>query len=135
VSAPAWSAPVRYAECDQQGIVFNSHYLLWCDEAVTRWFAAGGSSYPELAERGLDTKVVSSTLDWSSSARYGDVVDVAARTDRIGRTSFTVAFDVRVGDRLCCAVRTTYVLVDAEGAPTPVPDDLRRAWESGPRDG
>ncbi len=31
----AWSAPVRYAECDMQGIVFNAHYLLYADEALT----------------------------------------------------------------------------------------------------
>jgi acyl-CoA thioester hydrolase len=126
-----WTAPVRYAECDQQGIVFNSHYLLWCDEAVTAWFEAGGASYAQLTARGLDTRVVASTLDWSSSARYGDVVEVRTRTDRVGRTSFVVAFDVLVGERLCCRVTTTYVLVDEAGAPTPVPDDLRRAWEPG----
>jgi acyl-CoA thioester hydrolase len=124
----SWTAPVRYAECDQQGIVFNSHYLLWCDEAVTGWFAATGATYAHLAARGLDTKVVSSTLDWTASARYGDVVEVRTSTDRIGRTSFVLAFDVLVGERTCCAVRTTYVLVDADGRPTPVPDDLRRAW-------
>ena len=123
-----WSAPVRYAECDQQGIVFNAHYLLWCDEAVTAWFTATGTSYAELAGRGLETKVVSSTLDWSSSARWGDVVEVDVRGERIGRTSLTVAFDVRVGERLCCRVRTTYVLVDAGDRPTPVPDDLRAVW-------
>lgn len=125
-----WSAPVRYVECDQQGIVFNAHYLVWCDEAVTRWFADTGADYAALTARGLDTKVVSSTLDWTSSARYGDVVEVVTRTDRVGRTSFTVAFAVAVGDRQCCTVRTTYVLVDDAGRPTPVPDDLRRAWEA-----
>jgi acyl-CoA thioester hydrolase len=124
-----WSAPVRYVECDQQGIVFNAHYLVWCDEAVTRWFEATGASYAALTARGLDTRVVSSTLDWSSSARYGDVVDVRARTERVGRTSFAVAFDVTVGERLCCRVTTTYVLVDDDGRPTPVPGDLRAAWE------
>lgn len=123
-----WTAPVRYAECDQQGVVFNAHYLLWCDEAVTAWLAGTGTSYDQLHARGLDTKVVSSTLDWTSSAQWGDVVEVEARTDRVGRTSFTVAFDVRVGSRSCCTVRTTYVLVDADGTPTPVPDDLRRGW-------
>jgi acyl-CoA thioester hydrolase len=125
----AWSAPVRYVECDQQGIVFNAHYLVWCDEAVTRWFEDTGADYAALTARGLDTRVVSSTLDWLSSARYGDVVDVEARTDRVGRTSFAVGFDVRVGERVCCRVVTTYVLVDDAGAPTPVPDDLRAAWD------
>jgi acyl-CoA thioester hydrolase len=123
-----WSAPVRYAECDQQGIVFNSHYLLWCDEAVAVWFERTGASYAALHARGLDAKVVASALEWRGSARWGDSVDVDVRADRIGRTSFAVAFTVRVGDRTCCEVRTTYVLVDLEDRPTPVPDDLRAAW-------
>lgn len=128
----AWTAPVRYAECDQQGIVFNAHYLVWCDEAVVGWFRATGAGYDALLGRGLDTRVVSSTLDWSSSARYGDVVEVDVGTDRVGGSSFVVAFDVRVGDSRCCRVRTTYVLVDADGRPTRVPDDLRTAWEAVP---
>lgn len=123
-----WTAAVRYAECDSQGIVFNAHYLTWCDEAATAWFAETGTNYPALLARGLDTRVVSSRLDWSSSARWGDAVDLRVRPDRIGRTSFVLAFDVRVGDRSCCQVHTTYVLVDHDGSPTPVPPDLRAAW-------
>lgn len=123
-----WTAAVRYAECDQQGIVFNGHYLTWCDEAATAWFAATGTSYPELLARGLDTRVVSSTLDWSSSAGWGDVVDVDVALERVGRTSFALVFDVLAGDRSCCRVRTTYVLVDEQGRPTPVPADLQAAW-------
>lgn len=129
-----WSAPVRYAECDQQGIVFNSHYLLWCDEAVTAWFAATGTAYDVLHARGFDTKVVSTTLHWTSSARWGDVVEVDATAEAVGRTSFTVSFGIRVGERLCCTVRTTYVLVDRDDVPTPVPPDLRAAWLGQPAD-
>ncbi len=28
----------RYAEIDQQGVVFNGHYLTWFDEACTGLF-------------------------------------------------------------------------------------------------
>ena len=123
-----WSAPVRYGECDQQGIVFNAHYLAYADEASTSWFAATGTTYGALRERGLDMVVKASTLEWSSPARYGDVVEVDAACERVGRTSFEVAYAVRVGERACCAVRTTYVLVGADGGPVRVPDDLRASW-------
>jgi acyl-CoA thioester hydrolase len=66
---PVWSAPVRYAECDQQGVVFNGHYLTWCDEAATAWMAAVGTPYDALHTRNLDTRVVATALEWSSSAR------------------------------------------------------------------
>ena len=126
----AWSAPVRYAECDMQGIVFNSHYLAYADEAVVGVLAQLGTPYDALLARGLDTAVVASELTWSSPARYGDVVHVDGEVERIGRTSFTVVFTIAVEDRLSCRVRTTYVLTDLERSPTPVPDDLRQAWLS-----
>jgi acyl-CoA thioester hydrolase len=125
---PAWSAPVRYAECDQQGVVFNAHYLAYADEAVEHVLQQQGVSYRELLSRGLDTSVVASELQWSSPARWGEVVEVDGAVEHVGRTSFVVALTISVGERLCCRVRTTYVLVDAERTPTPVPDDVRTAW-------
>ena len=123
-----WSAPVRYAECDAQGVVFNGHYLTWCDEAVTAWLVQSGIGYEQLLGRGLDFFVVRSELSWSSSARWGDTVDVDASPDRIGGSSFAVRFEVRVGDRTCCTVVTTYVMVGPDKKPTRVPDDLRAVF-------
>jgi acyl-CoA thioester hydrolase len=127
-----WSSPVRYAECDGQGVVFNSHYLLYADEALTSLLRVLGTPYEDLLARGLDTAVVASELTWVAPARYGDVVEVDAEVERIGRTSFTVAFTIGVDDQPCCRVRTSYVLTDLDRAPTAVPDDLREAWLSVP---
>ena len=123
-----WSATVRYAECDQQGVAFHGHYLTWADEAATALMAARGMPYVTLRTRGLDTSVVASTLSWSSSARWGDLVEVDGVVERLGRTSFTFILTIRVDQRVCCVVTTTYVLVDDEGRPVPLPEDLRQAW-------
>ena len=128
-----WSSPVRYAECDQQGVVFNGHYLTWADEAGTAWLASRGTPYEALLGRGLDMVVKASTLTWSAPARWGDTVEVAAALARLGRTSYVLELDVRARGRSCCVVTTTYVLVGDGGAPVPVPDDLRAAW-GGPDD-
>ncbi len=117
-----WSAPVRYGEVDAQGIVFNSHYLLYCDEAVTAFFAARG-----MATASDDIRLVNSNLTWSASARWGDVVDVDAECTRVGRTSFAMTFGVRVGDTSVCRVETTYVHTDRDGTPTPIPAEVRSA--------
>lgn len=126
--AATWSAPVRYAECDMQGIVFNAHYLLYADEAMNAWCEQVGHPYPTLLERGLDTRVVASSLTWSAPARWGEVLEVDVAARRVGRTSFGLESTVHVGERVCCRVETTYVLTDRDGRPTPVPDDLRAAW-------
>jgi acyl-CoA thioester hydrolase len=115
-----WSAPVRYAEVDQQGVVFNSHYLLYCDEAMGTFCAQRGlQDFVELV------RLVASSLTWSGPAHWGDVIEVDVRCTRVGVTSATLAFDVRAGGRPCCAVETTYVYADEAGTPQPIPDEMR----------
>jgi acyl-CoA thioester hydrolase len=67
-------------------------------------------------------QVVSSTLTWRSSARWTETVSVDVACTRVGRTSFTLEFVVRVADRVCCEVTTTYVNNDETWHPAPVSD-------------
>jgi acyl-CoA thioester hydrolase len=120
MSHSTWLAPVRYVEADQQGLVFNAHYLTYCDEAFGAF----------CAERGLlsfaeQVYVVSSTLSWTASARWGDLVEVRTRCLRVGRTSAVIGFEIRASGRDCCQVETVYVLTDAHGVKTPIPDSVR----------
>src|SRR5215207_9744917 len=92
----AFSLPVvpRYAEVDQQGVVFNGHYLTWFDEACTGLLDHLGVGYPELMADGYDFQVVHSEIDFSASVRWRDAVRVTAECTRVGSTSFTVGFTV-----------------------------------------
>ena len=69
---------------------------------------------------------MTSALTWRSPARWGETVDVDVDCPRTGRTSFTLAFTVRVGERVCCTVETVYVHTDGRGTPHPL-DDADRA--------
>jgi acyl-CoA thioester hydrolase len=121
---PVWSSPVRFVECDQQGIVFNAHYLVWADEAVNTWWADRGVDWAAVNAQGIDYVVVASALEWRSSARYGDTVEVDADLEKLGRTSLTLRFVIRVGERECCVVRTTYVCTTG-GTSSPWPEEIR----------
>ena len=125
-----WSAPVRFAECDQQGVAFNAHYLTWADEAVNAWWAAAGLPSGSLAAWGLEYYVKATALDWVSSTRYGETVTVDVESAALGRTSLTLGFTVRVADRVCCTIRTTYVAT-ADGRPSPWPDEVRALLSAG----
>lgn len=116
MTSPTWSASVRYAEADQQGVVFNAHYLLYCDEAMGAFCIQ--HSILEFAEL---VRLKTSTLTWHAPARWGDVVDVYVSCTRIGRTSLTVRFDIRVAGADCATVDTVYVYADESGVPQPIP--------------
>ena len=115
-----WSAPVRYGEVDQQGVVFNAHYLLYCDETLNAF-----CRQRDLLEFAELVRLVTSTLTWQGPAHWGDVIEVDARCARIGTSSVTMAFDITASGRPCCTVETVYVHADAAGTPQPIPEDVR----------
>jgi acyl-CoA thioester hydrolase len=125
-----WSAPVRFVECDMQGVVFNAHYLVWADEAVNAWWERRAVDWSALNAAGVEYLVVASALTWRSSPRWGDTVVVEAEPEELGRSSLTVRFVIRVADRECCVVRTTYVCTVA-GTSAPWPDDVRERVSAG----
>ena len=116
---------VRYGEVDMQRVVFNAHYLAYCDDAADLWFRTIGAP---LETGAWDVMVKKATVTWSGAARVHDelVIDVAVR--RWGNTSFDVGFDGRVGPEPVFSADITYVAVRTGTTETvPVPDEFRAA--------
>jgi acyl-CoA thioester hydrolase len=137
----SFSLPVvpRYAEVDQQGVVFNGHYLTWFDEACTGLLDHLDVSYPGLIASGHDIQVVHSEIDFMGPVRWRDSVRVEVHCERIGSTSFTLGFSVRRseagsrGTEEQTAVRghNVYVVVSTDDwAKRPIPAVLRAALTS-----
>ncbi|MCH9667585.1 MAG: acyl-CoA thioesterase [Actinomycetia bacterium] len=131
----AFSLPIvpRYAEVDQQGVVFNGHYLTWFDEACTGLIEDLGLTYPDLVSSGYDFQVVHSEIDFRAPVRWRDQVRVTAVCTRIGATSFTVGFGVRcktagADERIAVQGHNVYVVVSTEDwTKRPIPGMLRDA--------
>lgn len=130
-----FSLPIvpRYAEVDQQGVVFNGHYLTWFDEACTALLDDLGVAYPELIAGGHDFQVVHNEIDFKTPVRWRDEVRVAAECTRVGATSFTIEFTVsartnNADERVAVRGHNVYVVVSTQDwAKRSVPDVLRRA--------
>jgi acyl-CoA thioester hydrolase len=126
-------APVRYLEADQQGVVFNMWYLAYFDEAMTGFLQARGLPYAALQAGGHDVQVVHTELDWRGALRWGDEARVTVRPDAVGRTSFTLAFEVRGdGTDVLVTGRTVYVCIRTDGSgKTAIPEHLRSVLAGG----
>ncbi len=127
---------VRYQEVDLQNVVFNAHYLGFCDVACAAWLreAIGWTGVGD----DIDWMLVKATIEWQGSATYGDVLDVDCGIARWGNTSFDVAYRGTVGDRPVFTATITYVcVVPGTKDTTPVPDRMRDhlAEVPGPSDG
>jgi acyl-CoA thioester hydrolase len=119
---------VRYAEVDQQGVVFNAHYLTWFDEAMTAFLIERGLPYPAMTEAGYDVMLVRSEIDWRAGVRWLDEVAVQVSPARFGRTSFILDFAVVRDGEAVVDGRTVYVCVGADDQqPREIPGALRDA--------
>lgn len=120
---------VRYAECDPQGIVFNSRYLEYFDIALTELWREAVGPYEEVMERhGVDLVVAEATVRYRSSLRFDEEFDLLAAVRRLGTTSTTIAIHVVRDNDLIAEGELRHVFVGrGTGAKTAIPDPLRRA--------
>jgi acyl-CoA thioester hydrolase len=120
-----------YFQFDQQGVVFNMWYFAWFDDAMTQFLSEVGYPYAAMNADGFDAQLVHTEADWREAVRYGEQVVIDVATERVGSTSFTLSFGVRVGAQARSTGRTVYVVVSTDGSgKRPVPPKLRAALES-----
>jgi len=127
---------VRWAEVDMQGIVFNGHYLMYFDTAVSGWWRALALPYQAtMAGLGGDFFVKTSRLEYHASARLDDLVDVGVRVGRFGNSSMLLQCAVFRGDALLVSGELLYVFADpATQTSQPIPQafrDVVQAFEAG----
>jgi len=86
---------VRWAEVDKQAVVFNAHYLLYCDVCVTEYWRAVGVRYPDdFAAQGSDLFVRKSTVEYFSAAYYDDELEICGRIAQLGTSSMSFVVEI-----------------------------------------
>ena len=122
---------VRYIECDAQGVVFNSHYLAYCDVGVTELWRAAFGSYEEMFKGGVDMVVAEARVRYLDGLRFDDAFDIVITVGRLGETSATIEFALeRAGAEVCAECELRYVFVRAGTVEKiAIPSDVRTGLE------
>jgi acyl-CoA thioester hydrolase len=125
--------PVRYADTDAQGHVFFANYATFMDEGLTYLLAHIGLPYAAIeADLGVMCVYAATESRFKARTFFGDTLAVQVTVSRIGRTSFSTAYEIRRPDgTLAAEGALTSVCLDVQTrAPVPVPDPLRAALET-----
>jgi len=120
---------VRWAEVDMQKIVFNAHYLMYFDTAISDYWRALALPYEAAMEHlGGDLYVKKAGVEYHASARYDDQVDIGLKCERIGNSSLLFRGGVFRGEQLLVEGELLYVYANpATQKSQPVPQPLRDA--------
>ena len=127
---------VRWVEVDMQQIVFNGHYLMYFDTAVTEYWRSLAMPYAAtMHQLGGDLYVKKASVEYHASAEMDDFLDVCMRCDRIGNSSMTFVGAIFRGDELLITSELVYVYADpvakkSQSIP-PALRDLLEGYERG----
>lgn len=85
-----------------------------------------GGEHPmdRLRREGHVLPVVEAEASFEAPLRAGDDVVIETSVPTAGESSFTPEFEIRRGDMVAATGSATFVLVDGEFEPTPLPDWL-----------
>jgi acyl-CoA thioester hydrolase len=86
---------VRYAETDQMGHVYNSHFLTYFEVARTEYLRTLGTAYRDMEAEGSHLVVVEAHCKYLSPARYDDLLEIDTWVDRLRPTRIDFRHVVR----------------------------------------
>jgi acyl-CoA thioester hydrolase len=118
---------VRYGECDAQGVVFNAHYFMYFDVALTELWREAIGPYGAMIENGTDMVVAEARARYLAPAGFDDELEIEVEVTRLGTTAMTTRMTVRREGTVVVEGDMRHVFVDpATKLKKPIPDDIRR---------
>jgi acyl-CoA thioesterase YciA len=106
---------IKPEDLNSHGTLFGGSVLAWIDEEAAIYVIC------QLGNSNIATKFMSE-IDFVSSAKLGDIIEIGMETVAFGRTSITVRCEVRHKFTLQPIIRIekiVFVHLDKNGRPTP----------------
>jgi acyl-CoA thioester hydrolase len=116
-----WQSRVAFVDTDASQRIHYTAMLKHFEAAESEFLRSLGFSYRDMKKLGLDWPRVHVDCDYFSPPFYDDLMDIAVSVERVGRTSFTLAFDVTIAGVQVSKGRITVVCV-RDGKAHPLPE-------------
>ena len=108
-----WNTRIRFADTDASGRIHYSALFLHVEAAEMEFFRAIGMPFPALLSMEVKFPRVHAEADYLGALRSDDPIEISVWVERIGRASYTLAFEVTTEGRL--AGRSKIVVACMDG--------------------
>lgn len=114
---------LAYGDCDAVGISYFAINYPWMERTYSVWLHSFGlASHTLLDTVGVYTVGLKSECQYITSCKVFDELTCTVALDRIGTTSYTLAFDFERGDELVAQGRMTFAVRNPDGSKAAIPD-------------
>jgi acyl-CoA thioester hydrolase len=116
----------RFRDLDPMGHVNNAVYLTWIETARIEFLRRLGT-FDEPDTGGMAMILARVEVDFRSAVGFGEEIEIAVRTSRLGTKSFDLEYELRAGDRVVAHARTVLVAYDYNRNETKeIPEEWRQ---------
>jgi acyl-CoA thioester hydrolase len=122
---------VYYEDTDFSGAVYHARYLHFMERARSDYLRCLGveqSTLFETSDEGLAFMVHRMEIDFKAPARMDDIITVVTRTEKAGGAKMILQQEIRRTDQLLIAAKVVIAVVNRNGRPRRLPDDLARQF-------
>ncbi len=128
-----WRSRLRWGDTDASGRVYYVSLFRHLEAAEMEFLRNIGYIYAAGDLRQVTFPRVRAECDYTSALVNDDLMDIAVTVERVGRTSFTLAFDVSVEGRNAARGKVVVACMDRETQrATPLPQQFADALRAAP---
>ena len=115
---------IYYHDTDAEGVVYYAHYLKYLEEARTEHLLARGIDLGRLSGTGIVFAVASLEITYRRPARYGDILTVSSKIEKMKNVSIYYRQLITRDDALLVECATRLVTLGRDFKPTAIPRDV-----------
>ena len=116
---------IYYHDTDAGNVVYYGAYLKHLEEARTEYFRSIGVDLVEYAKNGILFPVVHIEIDYKSPARYGDLIRLFTRPEKVGNASLHFTQEIKRGETTLVICKAVWACVNESLKPMRIPEDIR----------
>ena len=122
---------VYYHDTDAGGVVYYGKYMEHLEEGRNEYLRHKGIELAEYAKKDILFPVVRVEIDYKSPARYGDLIKIFTRPEKVGNASAQFYQEIKKGETLLVKAKITVACIGREFKAQVIPEEIRRALSSG----
>lgn len=111
---------VLYRDCDMMGVVNNANYVHFMEDARVDALSQIGCEYKGMEERGFAGPVIRLSVEYKSSARFGDEMEILVTFERYTGVRLCLSYVMRdrVTGRVFATATSEHCFISmSDGAP------------------
>jgi acyl-CoA thioester hydrolase len=123
--ATTYRHTVAFYETDAMGVVHHSNYVRYLELARVQFMDQYDRPYLEYVARGFHMPVTRVSVSYKRSCRFADAIDITCWLAWARHASLGFRYRLTVAGQLACTGESDHAIIDREGRPTRLPQDMR----------